>query len=47
MSEENKQQKECTFCSGHGYLQLLLGSETCPECEGTGTKEKEYEKNFA
>ncbi|KYC84425.1 hypothetical protein CHCC15325_4217 [Bacillus licheniformis] len=27
----------CTFCSGKGYFQLLLGgSETCSNCKGTG-----------
>ncbi|MEK5390346.1 MULTISPECIES: YuiA family protein [Heyndrickxia] len=29
----------CTYCSGKGYFQLLLGgSETCPCCSGTGKK---------
>lgn len=48
MDEKNKKQLECGYCSGNGYLQLLLGgSETCPDCEGTGKKEKEVQENFA
>jgi DnaJ-class molecular chaperone len=32
--------KTCDFCDGNGYFQLVLGgSETCPNCEGTGKKE--------
>ncbi|MBL5767521.1 YuiA family protein [Heyndrickxia sporothermodurans] len=31
--------KKCTYCSGKGYFQLILGgSETCPCCDGTGKK---------
>ncbi|QNF26892.1 MULTISPECIES: YuiA family protein [Metabacillus] len=31
--------KECPYCTGKGYFQLLLGgSETCNSCEGTGKK---------
>ncbi|WP_198508519.1 YuiA family protein [Bacillus xiapuensis] len=27
----------CSYCSGKGYFQLLLGgSETCRNCEGKG-----------
>ncbi|MET3699468.1 YuiA family protein [Bacillus oleivorans] len=33
--------KECDYCSGKGYFQLLLGgSETCPCCSGTGKKKE-------
>jgi len=29
--------KTCDYCEGKGYFQLVLGgSETCPNCEGTG-----------
>ncbi len=31
--------KECPYCFGKGYFQLILGgSETCSSCEGTGKK---------
>ncbi|MBP2240459.1 RecJ-like exonuclease [Cytobacillus eiseniae] len=31
----------CTYCSGKGYFQLLLGgSETCSCCSGTGKKKE-------
>lgn len=33
------EKKECTYCSGKGYHQLLLGgSETCTSCGGSGKK---------
>ncbi|MFN2744110.1 MULTISPECIES: YuiA family protein [Bacillus] len=37
-TSSTKQRSEtCTFCSGKGYFQLLLGgSETCSHCQGTG-----------
>lgn len=36
----NASNKVCSYCSGTGYLQLLLGgSETCQGCEGTGIKQ--------
>ncbi|MGM0845863.1 MAG: YuiA family protein [Bacillota bacterium] len=29
--------KNCDYCSGKGYFQLVLGgSETCPCCSGSG-----------
>ncbi|MCU9612813.1 YuiA family protein [Caldibacillus lycopersici] len=35
-----KTSDSCEYCQGEGYFQLLLGgSETCPCCNGTGTKE--------
>ncbi|MDQ0215180.1 DnaJ-class molecular chaperone [Oikeobacillus pervagus] len=41
MKTETKQ-KECTYCSGSGYFQLLLGgSETCRHCEGNGKENVE------
>ncbi|WP_180968214.1 YuiA family protein [Cytobacillus massiliigabonensis] len=31
----------CTYCSGKGYFQLLLGgSETCSCCSGSGKKKE-------
>jgi DnaJ-class molecular chaperone len=31
--------KECPYCSGKGYFQLILGgSETCDHCSGSGEK---------
>ncbi|WP_170203862.1 YuiA family protein [Alkalicoccus chagannorensis] len=31
--------KDCSYCSGRGYHQLLLGgSETCMNCAGSGKK---------
>lgn len=33
--------KQCDYCSGNGYFQLLLGgSETCTCCGGTGKKKE-------
>ncbi|WP_409302483.1 YuiA family protein [Peribacillus sp. SCS-155] len=33
--------KECAYCSGIGYFQLLLGgSETCTCCGGSGKAEE-------
>lgn len=33
--------KQCEYCSGNGYFQLLLGgSETCKSCGGTGEKQE-------
>ncbi|ESU31201.1 hypothetical protein G3A_17640 [Bacillus sp. 17376] len=33
--------KECPYCSGNGYIQLLLGgSETCTCCSGSGKSKK-------
>ncbi|WP_197280005.1 YuiA family protein [Bacillus sp. FJAT-27251] len=41
MSQYKGENKECPYCSGKGYFQLLLGgSETCSCCEGSG-KEKQ------
>ena len=40
--------QECSYCVGNGYIQVLLGgTETCPDCNGTGKKEIEYQENFA
>ncbi|WP_180994092.1 YuiA family protein [Bacillus sp. Marseille-P3661] len=37
MVNNQQQDFECMYCTGQGYFQLLLGgSETCPNCEGTG-----------
>ncbi|WP_158555883.1 YuiA family protein [Peribacillus glennii] len=34
--------KECEYCSGNRYFQLLLGgSETCSCCCGGGQKEED------
>jgi DnaJ-class molecular chaperone len=39
MAAKNYENKECMYCSGKGYFQLLLGgSETCSCCGGTGKK---------
>ncbi|EME73013.1 YuiA family protein [Bacillus sonorensis] len=36
-SSPHHSDSSCTFCSGKGYFQLLLGgSETCSNCRGTG-----------
>ncbi|MBS2970366.1 YuiA family protein [Metabacillus sp. KIGAM252] len=33
------EKRECPYCSGKGYFQLLLGgTETCDCCNGTGKK---------
>ncbi|WP_162200598.1 YuiA family protein [Mesobacillus campisalis] len=41
MSQYKGENKECPYCSGKGYFQLLLGgSETCSCCGGSG-KEKQ------
>jgi DnaJ-class molecular chaperone len=35
------EKKECVYCSGKGYFQLLLGgSETCTCCGGSGKKQE-------
>ncbi|MFZ3590640.1 YuiA family protein [Bacillus sp. DJP31] len=40
MKTINYEKKDCPYCSGKGYFQLLLGgSETCTCCSGTGKKE--------
>ncbi len=37
MNQQEMELKECRYCSGLGYFQLLLGgSETCACCSGTG-----------
>ena len=34
--------KHCDYCSGRGYLQLLLGgTETCIGCNGSGKNKEE------
>jgi len=34
--------KPCSYCEGHGYVQLLLGgSETCPYCKGTASEKEQ------
>ncbi|WAA09960.1 YuiA family protein [Fervidibacillus albus] len=39
MESSDYQQGICEYCQGNGYIQLLLGgSETCPNCKGTGKK---------
>jgi RecJ-like exonuclease len=41
MTAKNYENKECMYCSGKGYFQLLLGgSETCSCCGGTGKKKE-------
>jgi len=42
MNQNN--QNACKYCSGNGYVLLLLGgTETCYACKGTGkTKEKDH-----
>jgi len=33
--------KDCDYCDGVGYFQLILGgSETCSGCGGTGKKKE-------
>ncbi|MCM3238155.1 YuiA family protein [Heyndrickxia oleronia] len=37
MNVTSTEKTTCTYCSGKGYFQLILGgSETCPRCDGTG-----------
>ncbi|MCA1031640.1 YuiA family protein [Bacillus timonensis] len=39
MNGQQAQGKECQYCSGKGYFQLVLGgSETCCSCGGSGKK---------
>jgi hypothetical protein len=39
MAAKTYENKECDYCSGKGYFQLLLGgSETCTCCNGSGKK---------
>ncbi|WP_157888106.1 YuiA family protein [Bacillus marinisedimentorum] len=39
MRTNKKERKDCPYCSGQGYFQLLLGgSETCDHCHGSGEK---------
>jgi DnaJ-class molecular chaperone len=41
MTVQSLDTKNCDYCSGTGYFQLLLGgSETCSSCEGTGKKKE-------
>ncbi|KML38796.1 hypothetical protein VL14_16935 [Cytobacillus firmus] len=41
MTAKKYENKECMYCSGKGYFQLLLGgSETCSCCGGTGKKKE-------
>ncbi|MCS0788134.1 YuiA family protein [Cytobacillus pseudoceanisediminis] len=41
MTAKNYENKECMYCAGKGYFQLLLGgSETCSCCGGTGKKKE-------
>ncbi|PSL44466.1 hypothetical protein B0H94_10877 [Salsuginibacillus halophilus] len=38
-------QSACSYCGGHGYLQLPLeGAETCPSCSGGGFAERSKAK---
>lgn len=40
MNKTKIEVKECSYCSGIGYFQLLLGgSETCTNCKGTGKED--------
>jgi hypothetical protein len=40
MKSQTAEKKECVYCSGKGYFQLLLGgSETCTCCGGSGKKQ--------
>jgi hypothetical protein len=40
MKSQTAEKKECVYCSGKGYFQLLLGgSETCICCGGSGKKQ--------
>jgi len=34
---------ECKFCGGTGYVELIIGTETCPSCQGTGKHNAEQE----
>jgi DnaJ-class molecular chaperone len=37
--KEKVKSKDCPYCTGKGYFQLLLGgSETCKHCHGSGKK---------
>ncbi|QPC47357.1 YuiA family protein [Mangrovibacillus cuniculi] len=37
----------CPYCGGKGYFQLVLGgTETCPECHGSGNGESYSRKKF-
>ncbi|WP_409290092.1 YuiA family protein [Peribacillus sp. SCS-37] len=37
-----RNQTDCSYCSGNGYFQLLLGgTETCACCNGSGKEKKE------
>ncbi|WP_170169099.1 YuiA family protein [Mesobacillus subterraneus] len=41
MTMHTHDSKECPYCSGKGYFQLLLGgSETCSCCSGSGKSKK-------
>ncbi|WP_449537426.1 YuiA family protein [Ferdinandcohnia sp. Marseille-Q9671] len=39
MNNQTVEIKDCPYCSGKGYFQLILGgSETCSSCAGSGKK---------
>ncbi|ADU31643.1 YuiA family protein [Evansella cellulosilytica] len=39
LKDKKLNSKDCPYCVGKGYFQLLLGgSETCMSCEGSGQK---------
>jgi hypothetical protein len=39
MKGQTLEKKDCVYCSGKGYFQLLLGgSETCTCCAGSGKR---------
>ncbi|WP_190284699.1 YuiA family protein [Bacillus sp. S3] len=41
MTGKSMESKNCDYCSGNGYFQLVLGgSETCSCCCGTGKKKE-------
>jgi len=41
MNTKSVDTKNCDYCSGNGYFQLVLGgSETCSCCGGTGKKKE-------
>jgi hypothetical protein len=41
MKSQTLEQNQCTYCSGKGYFQLLLGgSETCSCCGGSGKRKE-------